>query len=142
MHKQRLAILIAAGLGALATFMPWVKVPIIGTINGTSGDGWATLILFAIPLVLSLLKDRSKELSGGQLIVAVIPGIFAAMIGIWKIVDFNAALSGLDGNPFAEMLGAGVSIGFGLYLVILAGLALPVITFLFAEKADIEEMDF
>lgn len=57
MNKQRLAILILAGLGALATFMPWVKAPIVGTINGTKGDGWITLALFAVPLVISLLND-------------------------------------------------------------------------------------
>ena len=63
MNKQRLAILIVAGLGALATFMPWVKAPIVGTINGTKGDGWITLVLFAVPLVISLLNDKTKTFS-------------------------------------------------------------------------------
>lgn len=141
MHKQRLSILIASGLGVLATFMPWVKVPLIGSMSGTKGDGWITLILFTVPLVLSLLGDKTKELSGKQLLGAAIPGVIAAMIGIWKIIDFNAALSDIEDNPFTEALKATVSIEFGLYLVILAGLALPVCGFLVTEKIDIEEIN-
>lgn len=140
MNKQRLSILIVAGLGVLATFMPWVKAPIIGSISGTKGDGWVTFFLFAVPLVLSLIKDRSKAIKGLQLYGAVVPGVLAAIIGIWKVIDFNAAMSEMDDNPFAELLAAGVSVEYGLYLVILAGLALPICGFLISEKVDEEEM--
>ena len=47
MHRQRLVIAVVAVIGMLATFMPWVSVPIAGTINGTKSDGWITLALFA-----------------------------------------------------------------------------------------------
>lgn len=141
MNKQRLSILIASSLGVLATFMPWVKAPLIGSINGTKGDGWLTFFLFAVPLALSLVKDRAKELKGLQLYGAVVPGFIAAMIGIWKVIDFNVAMYDFEDSPFAEIFAAGVSVEFGLYLVIFAGLALPVCGFLLTEKMNVEEIN-
>ena len=61
MNKQRIGILIAAGLGMLATFMPWLKAPVVGTINGAEwkGDGWITFFLFAenTAMILSLRQS-------------------------------------------------------------------------------------
>jgi hypothetical protein len=139
MNKQKLAILIVAGLGALATFMPWVKVPIVGTINGTKGDGWITLVLFAIPLVISLLNDKTKALKGGLLYGAIISSLVAGAIGLIKIINFNSKMSDIGDNPFAKALGATVSIEFGLYLVVLAGVALPIVAFLIKDKEVVSE---
>jgi hypothetical protein len=143
MNKQRLAILIAAGLGALATFLPWVKAPIVGTINGTEGDGWITLVLFSVPLVISLLNDRTKAVKGGILYGAIIPSIIAGIIGIWKIIDINninkMSMSEIGDNPFAKALGITVSIEFGLYLVVLAGIGLPIAAFLIKDKESVSE---
>ena len=61
MNKQRIGILIVAVIGMLATFMPWIKIPIVGTIMGTEEEGWITFILFAIPLVISLFNIKSKS---------------------------------------------------------------------------------
>lgn len=129
MNKQRLAILIAAGLGVTTTFLPWVKVPIIGTINGTKGDGWITLVLFAIPLIISLLNDKKTKIEGGLLYCAIIPSLVAGGIGIWKIIDFNSKMSDLGDSPIAQALGSSVSIEFGLYLVVLVGILLPILAF-------------
>jgi len=134
MNKQRLAILIVAGLGALATFMPWVKAPIVGTINGTKGDGWITLVLFAVPLVISLLNDKTKAVKGRLLYGAIIPSVLAGVIGILKIIDFNSKMADVGDNPLAKALGSTVSIEFGLYLVVLAGIALPIAAFLIKDK--------
>lgn len=139
MSKQRLAILIVSVLGALATFMPWIKVPILGTINGTKGDGWITLVLFTIPLVITLLNDKTKAVKGGLLYIAIIPSLFAGALGIWKILDFNSKMSDTGDNPFAKALSASVSIEFGLYLVVLAGIALPILALLIKEKELISE---
>jgi ABC-type phosphate transport system permease subunit len=130
MNKQRLTILIVAALGVLATFMPWIKAPLVGTINGTSGDGWITLGLFVVPLVISLINDRTKALKGLPLYGAIIPGLIAGSIGLWKIVDFNSKMSELGDNPFAQALGASITIEFGLYQVVLAGIALPIVAFI------------
>lgn len=130
MHRQRLAMTIAAGLGVLATFMPWVNVPLIGSVPGTQGDGWITLVIFAIALLPALANDRARPLVGTQLVAFAAAGAICAAIGIWKILDLKRAMGGIDeSNPFAQALSASVSIGFGLYLVVGAGIALVLLGF-------------
>ncbi len=138
MNKQRLAILIVAGLGALATFMPWVKMPIVGSVNGTAGDGWITFGLFAVSIIISLLGDRTKPIKGGLLYAAIVPALLAAALGISKILDFKSKTADMDDNPFASMIQAAVTVEFGLYLVVAAGLALPIAALVVKGKETIQ----
>jgi len=68
MHKQRLAIIIASVIGILSVFMPWANVPIRGSINameqfGDAGSfGVKIILLFAVPIVLAFLGDRTKPM--------------------------------------------------------------------------------
>ena len=79
-------------------------------------------------------RNREKKLIGIEQIVETIASLIAGIIGIWKIVDFNSAMSGMEDNPFAEALSSTVSIGIGLYLVIIAGLLIPLFSFLVKDK--------
>jgi hypothetical protein len=135
MNKQRLAIAVIAISGMLATFMPWVKLPMIGSVDGTKGSsGWVTMALFAIPLIISLLNNRSKSVAAPLLYAVVAPALAAAIFAIWKIHDFNSAMSNIGDSPFAQALGATVSIGFGLYLIVIAGILLPIAAFALQDK--------
>lgn len=134
MSKQRLAILITSGIGILATFLPWIQAPIVGAINGTKGDGWITCALFTVTLIATLVGNRKKNLKEISLLLVIIPSIVAGIIGFWKVVDFNSAMSGMEDNPFAEALGSAVSIGIGLYLVIISGFLIPLFSFLIKDK--------
>lgn len=134
MNKQRLAILVLTVFGGLATFMPWVKAPVVGSVSGTVGDGWITLGLFSIGLVFCLLGGTSKSLQGGAFYGAIFPPLFASLIGIWKIVDFNSKMAKLRGNPFAKAFEASVSIEYGLYILVVAGLLVPIVAFALKDK--------
>jgi hypothetical protein len=123
MNKQRLAILIASVLGALGTFMPWVSLPIVGSINGTKGDGYITLILFCIPIVLSVLGNRNKAISGVRMYAASAGAGISSLIAIYKIIDFNSKMAPASDNPFAQAVASSVSIEYGLYVIAVAGLA-------------------
>lgn len=127
MNKQRIAILVAAAAGMLGTFLPWVTVPFIGSINGTEGDGYITLALYAVTLGLMLAGNRTLPVSGGMMWGALAPALIASAIGIWKLVDFNSAVSD---NPFASA----ISIGVGLYIVALAGIIATVLAFVIKDK--------
>jgi hypothetical protein len=140
MNKQKLAIVIVAGLGILATFFPWVFISIHGSVSkiiqsggmhgsvsGIESGGWKTLILFAIPLILCLLKDKQTPLKDGTLYGAIIPSIIALAVGIWEIIEI------LDDGS-SKLLSVDVSIGFGLYMVVLAGIAIPIIALLLKGK--------
>lgn len=131
MHKQRLFIAIAAGIGMLATFLPWMHAPIVGSINGTAGDGWITFGLFAIALIIALVGAKASALSNKLVVAALVPPALAGLIGLWKIIDFHNKMGALanDDNPFAAVMAQAVGVDIGLYLVVIAGIAIPPIAF-------------
>ena len=137
MNSQRRNVLLVAVAGMAATFMPWLSAPIVGSVPGSKGDGWITFALFLVGLICSLLGDKTKPLLGGGRTGSVITAGLAGLIGIWKIVDINTMDAGDfpdPGNPFAEVLARAMvqsfSIEYGLYLVVLAGIALPIAAYM------------
>lgn len=136
-HKQRRGIMIAASLGIIATFLPWVHAPLIGSVAGTAGDGWITLVLFLPSLIIALCGDSQAAIRGGKRIGLAIPAALAAMLGIWTIVRIQQRkLSISDGNPLANAMSASVQIGFGLYLLVAAGVAVATVAWLLAKDSD------
>ena len=133
MNKQRLAILIVAGLGALATFLPWAKIP-----GGTAlhGEIFFTLGLFSIAILISLSKDKTESIKGGLLYAAMIPGILAVAIGL----KYNSEMPEKAIALGVEQ-GGKLTIGSGLYLVVLAGIALPIVGFLIKEREEVKEKE-
>lgn len=135
-HNQRFAISVAAGAGMLSTFLPWVHAPIIGSVSGTAGDGWITLVLFVPAMVLALLGEKSQILDGGQRLGAVIPAGVAGLIGLIKIVNFYSTMSNAArDNPFAKAFSGTVQIGIGIYLLIAAGAAVGILAWVLAKPS-------
>jgi hypothetical protein len=133
LHRQRFAIVVLAGIGMLATFMPWLHAPIVGTISGASGDGWITLALFIPAIVLSLRGKKLKPLIGMARWAATIPAGISVLIGLGDIVNLKSSMADASkDNPFAGAIAASVQIGFGLYLLIMAGIAVVVAAWLLA----------
>ena len=117
MNKQRMALLLAAIVGIAATFLPWATV--LGmTIDGTVGDGWISLGLFAIIIILAVLGDRGLSLKGGQFIAVVVLALCATALGVYEIMNLNKS-----GGEY-------VQIGFGLYVLVAAGAACLLLPFL------------
>lgn len=125
-NKQRLALLGVSALGMLCTFLPWISVPLVGSINGTKGDGWFTFLFFGVALALSFLGDKAEEVGGTKFYIASAFAVLAGGLGLYKIIDFNSKMSNLSDNPFAQALSATVSVEFGLYLLAIAGVAFPI----------------
>jgi hypothetical protein len=119
-HAQRVALAIAAAVGMICTFLPWVNVPLIGAIYGTRGDGWITLALCAGALACALTGDRRAGLSLGPHITSALIGVVTCLVALWKILEFNEAI------PDDEF-GAAFSVGAGLYLLVAAGGAIALL---------------
>ena len=134
MNKQRFAMLGAAIVGALCTFMPWIQVSNIRTIYGFDAVGWYTFSLFLVPIVLLLLNDRAKPVKNGLLFITIIPPIIAGIIGVNKILQFNNLRSGMTENFFTQRIGDSIAIGFGLYLVVIAAFVFPLFALLIKEE--------
>lgn len=133
-NKQRLALIGVSALGMLCTFLPWISVPLVGSINGTKGDGWFTFLFFGVSLALSFLGEKSEEIEGTKFWASSLFALLSGGLAIYKIIDFNSKMSDLSENPFAQALSATVSVEFGLYLLALAGLAYPILGFVLRRK--------
>ncbi|MEO1484605.1 MAG: hypothetical protein AAFU57_02585 [Bacteroidota bacterium] len=133
MNKQRIAILLIASLGLLATFMPWATVPILGGMSGTENTlGWVSLSFFAIPMVVSLIGNKHKDLVRIALIVTVTASVLAFVTCICQLYVFNSMDS--SDNLFEAMLAEQIKVGFGLYIALFAGLLLPLFAFLMRDS--------
>ncbi|MFZ6185918.1 hypothetical protein [Nannocystis pusilla] len=126
MHKQRIAIVSTAGAGMLGTFLPWVHLPLLGSIAGSVGDGWITFAFYLPALLLGLLGNRAEPRSGGGLWTAMVFALLASALGLWKIVDLKLSLAS-GGNAMAQAMARATSVGIGLYLVTAAGVVLVVL---------------
>lgn len=136
MHQQRTAILIAAAVGMVGTFLPWYNAFII-SINGTNDPdriGWITLLLFGGILLTTLAGDRESALKGGSLGIAFLLALGAGFLALWRISGFRSAIgrSSTEG-PFARSLSSMISVGFGLYIVLLAAVGI-ILLGLFLQK--------
>ncbi len=128
MHKQRIALLIACGIGIIATFLPWVNAPFIGSVSGSAGDGWFSFTFFTIAGIICLFGNRANMIKKGQVIAVIFFALLSVALGIWKLIDISSII-GRD-NIFS----ASVTPGIGLFAIILAGIALPVIIVLMKKK--------
>lgn len=134
MSSQQVVLIVAAAAGMLGTFLPWINIPIRGSVAGTEGDGWITLAIFAIALLVTL----SGTPGIGRRIWIGLAGVAAAVVGGYDAANIMARKSELaaEGNRFAEALASSVSIGAGLYLVIVAGLVVALGSMLSAPKPN------
>lgn len=128
MHSQRVGIFLAAAAGMLGTFLPWLNIPLLGSITGTQGEGWfngwITFALFGFTLLLTLVGNKQRVLRGGQFFLAMLFSIGAGGIALWKIIDFHTSIGDTaSDNALSRAVGSVVSVGVGLYLIVLAGIA-------------------
>ena len=117
---QRWVLIIAAAVGMLGTFLPWINVPIRGAIAGTEGDGWITLGFFAFSLLITLTGEPGL----GRRICIGLAGAIASAIGVHDAANVFARKAEIasEGGRLGEAIANSVSVGAGLYLVIIAGL--------------------
>ncbi len=114
MSKQRKFILIAAGIGVIAMFLPWIRISLFGITAGSanglnSGWGWLIFISFVAAGVVTLMGDQTKTLDKTMWMIALIAGALSALL---MVIFF---LRALDAISF-------ISIGF--YLALIASLAI------------------
>lgn len=104
--KHRVVVICAAAAGMLATFLPWVSLGGLGSQAGTAGDGWITLVLFALALLFAVLGTRPQPPHIGLRVGMVLVAWLAALVGLHDLTG----LKDVSWNI----------VGPGLYLVVLA----------------------
>jgi hypothetical protein len=131
LHPQRLAVAIAAAVGGVATFLPWATVPIMGTIDGTVGDGWITLGLFAGVVAAALFGQRSQQMAGLAQLGGGVLSTVAGGIGVAKILHFRQMIESMKGDAapgslegaMKGLMANATRLGPGLYVLVIASVA-------------------
>ena len=136
MNKQRLVILILSIIGILAVFMPWVHLPFVGHANGTVGlTGWIIIALFGLTTLFCLSSDKTTRFEGKYFYTTLGSCGINIIIALWQIVSINEMESSLSAkNSLGKVFASSVSIGFGLYVIILVSIAIPIVGYMIKDK--------
>jgi hypothetical protein len=127
-HIQRAGIRLTALLGGASVLMPWARIGPF-SLNGTSVDawtggfGWIILALFAISFGLSAGGDKKSQLNLIITLTISMAMLSAACLGVWKLLIFSGYRDSLMNGICAGAESSSAYPTFGLYLVILTGLA-------------------
>jgi hypothetical protein len=125
MHASRVTLLVTAVVGMICTFLPWANVVFFGSVYGTQGDGWITFALCAATVLPAVLGDRRGALPVGPLVFGALFGVGVALIALFEIFHLKSTIAD---TPFS----GAISIGPGLYLLIVAGVAMAIVPALLA----------
>lgn len=125
MHKQRLAVIIAAGLGVISTFLPWISVFGIFTVSGL-GVGWPGYLTFvacaAAGVFAFLGDDRNTAIESSYVKFVAIAGAIPFLVILLNIF---------------QALGTG-GLGMGIWLALIATLAIVAVPFVIKDSGEFE----
>ena len=114
-------VAVAAVVGIIATFLPWVSSTVLGitfTAKGSDGDGWITFVLYLAVLGLAIF-DMLKGAKWAKITMSIVAAL-AAVVALIKIPDILSHGS--------------LSIGVGLILTIVAGIVAAIMPWIPFEK--------
>ena len=122
MEKNRLFILISAGVAILGSLLPWASLNAGAfgsySVHGFNGDGWFVIIAAIVSIVLTCLNNVNKPMPKGFAIGVIVAGTISTLVTLVNLFSINKYVTHIGGY--------GVSIGFGLILSLLASIALVV----------------
>lgn len=125
MNKQRKFILIAAAVGVIAMFLPWVRISFFGmssSVNGMHGSGILVFLCFVGAGVVAFLGDQTKNLDKTFWFIALACGGLASLIMIWNFID---------------VVGSGLSfLSIGFYLAVLSAVSMLLATYIYRSPSD------
>ena len=130
MNKQRIFILAAGGIGLLSCFMTWAtvglsifKVPLSGVQSGWGGK--LALLGFIATIVFALLGNREQPVEPDKKKYILIGGFVALIMSILAMIGMSVQ----DGSEY-------ITFGLGMYLALLAAIAVVAIPFVIKENGD------
>lgn len=137
MNRQRFVVVIVAIIGMIATFLPWYRIVQIGTVSGISSSGWFTFIMFIIVIILALRKNLQEDMSMGISWSVTIFSLLSSFVVLWRMIDVWFAKEGMFslGGNMDGIMGSQVSVGYGAWIVAIAGICIPFAAYLFRDRS-------
>ncbi|NOQ74980.1 MAG: hypothetical protein GQ574_23405 [Crocinitomix sp.] len=132
MHKQRLAVIIAAGVGVIASFLPWLTVtlPFFGSTSVNALSFWQGiffLLLCGAAGTFAFLGDNREGPIDPQNVKFVAGGGAGAFLMVVIVL-----ISG-TGSSYGDV---GGSFGIGLWIGLLAALAIVAVPFVIKDSGE------
>jgi hypothetical protein len=123
-NRIRFALVLAfCAVGGAGSFLPWATLPIVGSINGMVGDGKVTLGIFGAAGLLALTAMFVRQ-NGFSVVLSSVLFVANAGIAVHKIMGFNEIINKAKGNAsenaFAIAITGSMSVGIGLYVIVVA----------------------
>lgn len=121
MSKQRKFVLIAAAIGVIGIFCPWIYL--FGfSVNGFRGVGILIFICLLVAVVMALMGDQTKNLNKTNWMITLIASALAAIIML---------------ITFLNALGAQLEfMSFGFYMTLLGAIGTVAATFMYRSPDD------
>ncbi len=123
MNKQRKFVLIAAAVGVISMFLPWISFFGLN-INGLHDKGILVFLCFAVSGIIAYLGDQTKNLEKTMWAITLIAGALGLLMIAWF---YFQASDSYVGSSF---------LGFGFYLSGLASLAILISAYAFRSPTD------
>lgn len=117
MNKQRKFVLIAASLGTIAMFLPFIRISFFGisnSVNGMHDTGILIFLCFVGCAVIALMGDQTQNLGKTIWIVALVASGIAALLMVIKFLQAMDAIS-LFSIGFYLALAASLGLLFAVY---------------------------
>ncbi|MEO6404694.1 MAG: hypothetical protein ABIY51_11200 [Ferruginibacter sp.] len=112
MNKQRKFMLIAAGIGIIAMFLPWITISIFGfsnSVNGMRDTGILIFLCFVAAAVIAIMGDPTQALDKTMWVLALAAAGLATLLMVIFLLRSTDMLSLL---------------GYGFYFALLASMGL------------------
>lgn len=93
----------------LGSLLPWVNVPLLGSISGIGGDGSITLVLGVVAGVFGLVAGLGRA----RLTMHILASLCAALATAIAILDLREVLTAVDearSEYFTAVLGPGLPV--------------------------------
>ena len=128
LNKQRKLIAIAAAVGIITIFLPWITISaslfdagMSQSTNGFHGTGILVFLAFAAALCMTFIDDQTTTMPQGLWAITIISGLVALLF-----VVINLLKSNNQGFGFVE-----VKNGFGLYIALAASIGVVAFAWVF-----------
>lgn len=123
MNKQRKFVLIAAAVGIISMFLPWVSF--LGfSISGMHDKGIVVFLCFVTSGIIAYLGDQTKNLDKTMWTVTLIAGALALLMIVWFYFQASDSYAGTS------------FLGFGFYVSAIASLGILLSAYVFRSPTD------
>ncbi|MGH2648900.1 MAG: hypothetical protein ACRDE8_15085 [Ginsengibacter sp.] len=125
MNKQRKFVLIAAAVGVISMFLPWVSF--LGyNVNCMHGSGILAFLCFLVSGIIACLGDQTKTLDKTMWAITLIAGAIALLVVLYYFIEASGGGDSIFGSV----------IGFGIYISGLAAIGVLLAAYMFRSPTD------